>query len=692
MADKEDPPEDDRPDNSLSDDSLLAAAENLLSSTDNLIAGSSSKSADQPEPKNPGFGFQFETAVTDRTTRKTADNKTATIEAAIMEENAAGDVQKDSSNSVDSTDAVSGESDITATPNDDSTPNTTDENWGFSSRRTGMARETKIGMALILLLLGAFGYVVYRKTTEPTVLNIDGIAPASRANKLAGKSSAPGGGSAETPSPGSGIPSQSEPTGTASQPKPSGLIQPIGFDQNTVASGSTGVETLQTQLDAANAARAASETPQNPFGQLPQGRLTQGNSVQTATATSNAGSVEEFNPFAGSGATTAATSNSGTQPVQPIGHERPVSLDDGNLVPFEQTPSGQPATNPPGEIRDAFQQPIERANSNGLQPPVQSVSSSGASTQVHPLFDGANVTESSPTANPLTAANEFSNPLNKSDAFVQNDGAFKFDDGSAASPEAGATNAAKPMQPSELDALLERGRATEAPTNGEPRIIRETTMPIDNRTASAPGSSTDPIRPVQPFDPVRAASPPASGTYLTESPNEFTLDSGAVRNLDGQPQARIHVVDVGENFWTISRKYYKTGRFNQALNAYNSARIPDARKMRPKMKVMIPSIETLQAKYPKLCPRVPGTATSVGQGRPGFFVDRDGNPAYRAGASDTLGSVAQQHLGRASRWIQIYKLNQDRVKNPDKLPIGTVLRLPADASNVRIVGRGQTIR
>jgi nucleoid-associated protein YgaU len=66
----------------------------------------------------------------------------------------------------------------------------------------------------------------------------------------------------------------------------------------------------------------------------------------------------------------------------------------------------------------------------------------------------------------------------------------------------------------------------------------------------------------------------------------------------------------------------------------------------------------------------------------GYFYGRNGEPLYRIGADDTLGSIAQRHLGRASRWHEIFEKNQDVLKTPDNLTLGTVIRLPADASRL----------
>ena len=158
-----------------------------------------------------------------------------------------------------------------------------------------------------------------------------------------------------------------------------------------------------------------------------------------------------------------------------------------------------------------------------------------------------------------------------------------------------------------------------------------------------------------------------------------TLESsGLARPIaSGGRSDRVHAVQAGDSYWTISRKYYGTARYFQALSAFNRMRIPDPRRMRPGMRVLIPSQDVLQARFASLLPRraaADGAARTVG-----FQIDASGQPVYLVGESDTLTGIATAYLGRTSRWIQIYRLNRDQLPSPHKLKPGTVLRLPADA-------------
>ena len=96
--------------------------------------------------------------------------------------------------------------------------------------------------------------------------------------------------------------------------------------------------------------------------------------------------------------------------------------------------------------------------------------------------------------------------------------------------------------------------------------------------------------------------------------------------------------------------------------------------------MLIPAASVLEQRYPEFFRNQ--------QRRPvqpaGYFLKPDGTPAYRVGERETLSEISQKHLGRASRWIQIYRLNQQTLKDPNKLKLGTVIVLPDDATDVHL--------
>lgn len=49
---------------------------------------------------------------------------------------------------------------------------------------------------------------------------------------------------------------------------------------------------------------------------------------------------------------------------------------------------------------------------------------------------------------------------------------------------------------------------------------------------------------------------------------------------------------------------------------------------------------------------------------------------HRVKKGDTLGKIAQKYLGRSNRYPEIVKLNKSKIKNPNRLSVGWVLKIP----------------
>ena len=215
---------------------------------------------------------------------------------------------------------------------------------------------------------------------------------------------------------------------------------------------------------------------------------------------------------------------------------------------------------------------------------------------------------------------------------------------------------------------------------------------ISDGDVRSPSASDDPFASHRPsagdgFGSRSAASSPPDGR-LSQS-GRMPAAGGAVSPVGTTSDAGdYYVVQPQDNFWTISRKKYGTSRYFQALAELNKSRIPDPSRMRPGMKVSTPAAEMLEERYGQFLPpgtRVQVTAaeeTAAKSAPSGFFVSSDGTPKYRTTEKDTLSDIAARHLGRSSRWIQIYEMNRDKLSSPNQLKVGTELSLPSDASSI----------
>jgi hypothetical protein len=213
----------------------------------------------------------------------------------------------------------------------------------------------------------------------------------------------------------------------------------------------------------------------------------------------------------------------------------------------------------------------------------------------------------------------------------------------------------------------------------------------------------------------------ASGDNPVRTRRPATTDFSDAGSSADPATTEMYRVLPDDNFWKISQKHYGTARYYQALMRHNQDRVSDAQKLRPGMQISIPPVAYLERHYASLieksAARTAQRSTAshratarASDDRPrfdnpsrergfddniemssnrsesdGYFYGKTGEPMYRIGPEDTLGSIAQKHLGRASRWTEIYEQNQEKLDSPDNLKVGTVIRLPSDASRLSLV-------
>ncbi|NNJ25993.1 LysM peptidoglycan-binding domain-containing protein [Alienimonas chondri] len=154
--------------------------------------------------------------------------------------------------------------------------------------------------------------------------------------------------------------------------------------------------------------------------------------------------------------------------------------------------------------------------------------------------------------------------------------------------------------------------------------------------------------------------------------------------FSGPNDRKVAEVQTGESYWAISKRAYGAAKYFKALARYNALRIRDPRNLQPGMKVICPPPSVLLAYDTDLAEAERASESrSSNAGWSGYGVDEQGRPVYMVASGDTLGAIAQKHLGRASRAEQIYALNRDKIRDPRRLKPGVLLNLPADATGVR---------
>ncbi len=272
-------------------------------------------------------------------------------------------------------------------------------------------------------------------------------------------------------------------------------------------------------------------------------------------------------------------------------------------------------------------------------------------------------------------------------------------DDNATALEDDSTDLTQPSEPIRLKQPIEEQFEEPVHVAQQPRDNLGTAPQRTRRPATRPRDDAFSESVTAGFDNAdRSTARPTTGRTITGLP--------PTRGKNPHPllQEAEYLVESGDNFCTISRKLYGSEKFYLALAEHNRNRVADPCRMRPGLIISAPPLETLERQHAALIPK-PQKGAEAKQDKPhavkkvsrepeppGLFHDENGAAWYRVARGDTLGEIAQAHLGRTSRSEQIYQLNRQRLPNPDNLDVGQVLRLPNDATRVRLVETERDIR
>lgn len=160
---------------------------------------------------------------------------------------------------------------------------------------------------------------------------------------------------------------------------------------------------------------------------------------------------------------------------------------------------------------------------------------------------------------------------------------------------------------------------------------------------------------------VKPGNPERERNAVTEAPRT-NAPSAEIRQVSAAtPVAEddeIMIADEGDSFWLISQRTYGDGRYFDALYQFNKERVRSFNDVPAGTELLTPDVETLRHRWPRLCPREE-------------ILTEDG---------DTLFEIAGERLGQASRYVELLKLNYQRlpkdVRHDTPLPAGVTIELP----------------
>ncbi|HEY6683426.1 MAG TPA: LysM peptidoglycan-binding domain-containing protein [Propionibacteriaceae bacterium] len=170
-----------------------------------------------------------------------------------------------------------------------------------------------------------------------------------------------------------------------------------------------------------------------------------------------------------------------------------------------------------------------------------------------------------------------------------------------------------------------------------------------------------------------AAAAPEPTTFIIQ-PAETASYSPALaapRTERVNDKRHQHLVQPGDDLWSLAERYYGEGRDWRKIAAANPTVLtggPD--RLQVGWRLRIPDLDEGPA--------------------------RDGQRVVTVRRGDTLSSIAERELGAAARWTEIFHANRAQLNDPDELAVGMRLVLPQStkktATEARATNRDQRHR
>jgi LysM repeat protein len=142
------------------------------------------------------------------------------------------------------------------------------------------------------------------------------------------------------------------------------------------------------------------------------------------------------------------------------------------------------------------------------------------------------------------------------------------------------------------------------------------------------------------------------GPLIVEPSEELTPQAAAAPRAErADDDGHHHVVESGDDLWSLAEQYYGNGRDWRKISAANTA-------------VLTGGPDRLQIGW-RL--KIPDLDDDSRLGHQRMITVRRG---------DTLSAIAERELGAASHWTDIFSANRSQLTDPDELAVGMRLALP----------------
>jgi nucleoid-associated protein YgaU len=524
-----------------------------------------------------------------------------------------------------------------------------------AKRKTGLARETKVGLSVIAVLLVVFvAVLIYRLSTPKD----DSVAKMAIEPTTSAKANVPRKGESRNDQP-----TVVTPTGQGRAPTNPWAADFSSASQSGSTYGKSNVSAAtDTSLNAGNTARngarssdpfAARLSPKSDVDDQPSAKQAQSKALGSAYG--NSGDVDPELEL--SDRTSAGTSVARDSRVEETG-----SVDKGPHVS-----SGAPAKDPFG-LTNQSTQGSERvtANESGSK---EATDTNSAETNAprfgsNDLLSGSSArwdenqerrTTSTVPERSHSGIDEHTHPKNTKSKSVPSKNSSEL---------AGDDDSSMPLPSERTGDSLRFGFAgakEDSPTSDNRADDTEAPPFAGNRT--------------------NAFERKATNSQTTNTTTDDLESAPARLDRSTSPgREETYSTRPGDSYWKISERFYGSGAYFKAVYEHNRRSIRDPDRLQAGVDLNIPDEATLRRLYPELCPAGTRKPTAAGRATRAVATTRNTGAAYVVEEGDTLYEIARRQLGKSSRWGEIFELNRDVLGDKlDALSPGTELVLPGDA-------------
>jgi len=176
---------------------------------------------------------------------------------------------------------------------------------------------------------------------------------------------------------------------------------------------------------------------------------------------------------------------------------------------------------------------------------------------------------------------------------------------------------------------------------------------------------------------------------LGTSESEPSQKPGLVPQPDrpSTPSGREYQIAPGDSLYKIAKREYGDGELWRKLAQHNIGRVGPTGEVRVGAKIILPARSDLASggNRAEASPRrADGVSKKLEQskippvlGRPEPLPSSAKTRVYTIKKGDTLGSIAMRELGTTKRANEILELNKNVIRNPNAVPLGVTIKLPA---------------